>query len=449
MSKLAAVELLAVCVDAPSPAPEVAETIRRSLGGSRRPGGRWLVAWAEHYRDAEALVSHFAGFAEEELAAAAHPGRAAGAVQADVAAALLRFQVAWLEQLDRREGAVEAMRRLIALERGDTDELRKLLEWFIAQEAWNLADELAERFAGPVETTPALLYLVAEAQAGQGKTERAEQTAERALALRPGSNRTWLDDRRRLALDLWRRHRREWAAREFRYVLDHGAENDLVTIATRHTFAHMLYDRGEAREAAQVLEALVEQFERDPDFAEQLSMNPGFARARMTPAMTRAKRHYYLARHYHGLEEYAKEREYLDRALADDPGELDALIARYRLPNQSEAYRRATREMIRASAEELRENIDRYPDEARWYNQFAWLIGNTEGDLDEALRYSHKSLELRPDEGAYYDTLAHVYFARQDYANAVKYQTRAAELEPYSRLISEKLAVFRTALESL
>jgi len=444
MSKLAAVELLAVCTAGPSPLPEVVETIRRSLGGSRRLGGRWLMAWAEHYRDPEALASHFAEFADEEFAALAHPGLA---VHARVVAALLRFQVAWLEELERGEEAVEAMRRLLALEQGDADDLEKLLQWLIAQEAWPVVDELADRFAGQVQTTAPLLYLLAEAQAEQGKAERAEQTAGRALALRQGSNRTWLDDRRRLALNLWRRGRPEWAAREFRYVLDNGVENDLVTIAARHTFAHMLYDRGELLEAAEVLEELVEQFERDPDFAEQLSMNPGIARARMTPAMTRAKRYYYLARHYRNLEDRAKERAHLDRALADDPGELDALIARYRLPNQSEAYRRATRKMIRASAEELRANIDRYPDEATWYNRFAWLVGNTEGDLDEALRYSHKSLELRPDEGAYYDTLAHVYFAKNDYANAVKYQTRAAELASYSRLITDKLAVFRAALE--
>ncbi len=436
MSKLAAIEILTAHVANESPLPEVIRTIHQSLRGSRRPGGRWLVAWADHHQELDALIAHFAEFADEEQAVPAGPD---GAVTTDVLAALLRFQVRWLEQLGRREQAVGAMRRLIALEKGDLEDLRKLLQWLIAQKAWPLVDELATRFAGQVQTTPALLYLLAEAQADQGKNEFAEQTAERAWSLRRGSSRNWLEERRRLALELWQRHRPEWAVREFRYVLENGPENDLVTIFTRYSFARMLHDRHEVLEAARVMEKLVEQFESNPDLAHQFGVDP---------RMTRAKLHYYYACHYHGLKDHAKEREHLDKALADDPEELDALIARYRLPDQGEEYRRETLAMIRASAEALRESIASQPDEATWYNQFAWLIGNTEGDLDEALRYSHKSLELSPNEAAYYDTLAHVYFAKKDYANAVKYQTRAAELESYSKLIVDKLEVFRAALQS-
>ncbi|MDY0167098.1 MAG: tetratricopeptide repeat protein [Thermoguttaceae bacterium] len=436
MSKLAAIELLSAYVAGKSPLPEVMETIDQSLRGSRRPGSRWLLAWAGNYRSPEALVADFAEFIEEEQALLARPGLA---VHTDVLAALLRFQVAWLEELNRREQAIAAMRRLIALEKGDVEDLRKLLVWLIAQKAWPLVDELADRFEGQVWSTPALLYLLAEAQAGQGSAEEAEKTASQALALRQGNNRNWLNERRILAMELWQRNRPDWAVREFRYVLDNGPKTDVVTIVTRHNFARMLHDRGEALEAAEVLQTLVEHFKDHPDLAGQLGTNA---------QMTRARMHYFFACHYHELKDYAKEREHLDKALADDPDELDALIARYRLPDQSDEYRKETLEMIRASADALRENIANQPDEPVWYNQFAWLIGNTEGDFDEALRYSHKSLELSPDEGAYLDTLAHVYFAKKDYANAVKYQTRAVELESYSKLIRDKLEVFRAAWES-
>ena len=63
-------------------------------------------------------------------------------------------------------------------------------------------------------------------------------------------------------------------------------------------------------------------------------------------------------------------------------------------------------------------------------NEFAWLAANTEGDLDEALRLSKRSLDLAGEHGSYCDTLARVYFAKGDYANAVKHQSRAAELLP-------------------
>ena len=76
-------------------------------------------------------------------------------------------------------------------------------------------------------------------------------------------------------------------------------------------------------------------------------------------------------------------------------------------------------------------------------NEFAWLAANTEGDLDEALRLSKRSLELVGEQGAFRDTLARVYFAKGDYADAVKHQTLAAELLPHVRAVQKQLALFR------
>ena len=66
--------------------------------------------------------------------------------------------------------------------------------------------------------------------------------------------------------------------------------------------------------------------------------------------------------------------------------------------------------------------------------------------MDEALKFAKQSLELAPGVGGYYDTLAHVYaYGKKDYENAVKTQSKAAELEPRSRIIQEKLELFRKA----
>jgi len=92
-------------------------------------------------------------------------------------------------------------------------------------------------------------------------------------------------------------------------------------------------------------------------------------------------------------------------------------------------------------------DIAAHPDDASQYNQYAWLIGNTEGNLDEAQKYSQKSLELMPDNAAFYDTLARVCYAKKDYDHALKYQQRAAELEPHSGLIAKQLELFRKARE--
>ena len=103
--------------------------------------------------------------------------------------------------------------------------------------------------------------------------------------------------------------------------------------------------------------------------------------------------------------------------------------------------------MIQKAAAALRDKVRRHPENPRYYNEFAWLVGNTEGDQDEALRYSQKAVELRPESGVYLDTLAHVYFGRGDLDRAVTYQAQAARFEPHSGLIVRKLEVFRKAID--
>ena len=52
-----------------------------------------------------------------------------------------------------------------------------------------------------------------------------------------------------------------------------------------------------------------------------------------------------------------------------------------------------------------------------------------------------------PTEGGFYDTLARCCFAKGDLDNAVKQQTKAAELEPHSGLIQRQLDFFRKKRE--
>jgi tetratricopeptide (TPR) repeat protein len=79
-------------------------------------------------------------------------------------------------------------------------------------------------------------------------------------------------------------------------------------------------------------------------------------------------------------------------------------------------------------------------------NQYAWLIGNTRGDFDEAIRLSQRSLELKPETSGYMDTLAHCYAGKKDFANAVKWQTKAVKLDPHSGQIVRALERFQKAL---
>ncbi len=72
-------------------------------------------------------------------------------------------------------------------------------------------------------------------------------------------------------------------------------------------------------------------------------------------------------------------------------------------------------------------------------------MGNTEGNYQEALECSLKSLELRPDTSAYLDTLGRCYFAVKDYQNALKHQRMAVERDPHSKQMRRQLALFEKA----
>ena len=88
----------------------------------------------------------------------------------------------------------------------------------------------------------------------------------------------------------------------------------------------------------------------------------------------------------------------MDKALKEDPGNINALIGYYHLPDLTAEEKRKVVQLIETAADNAREAIrnDRktpadpresmYAElrEATDCNQFAWLIANTEGNFDEA-----------------------------------------------------------------
>jgi Flp pilus assembly protein TadD len=59
--------------------------------------------------------------------------------------------------------------------------------------------------------------------------------------------------------------------------------------------------------------------------------------------------------------------------------------------------------------------------------------------LDSALEHSKKSIELSPDNGQFFDTLAEVYLARGDKAEALRQMHKAVELLPEDPRLAEHL----------
>lgn len=436
LSKSAAAAFLSRAKTDP-PRPETVEAIRKALNKCNRPGAVWLLAWTRLGEAPGPAMAEWSKFiADEHVLLQRTPNESSP----EIVSGLVRFQVEWLRKLGKGDEAGEAIRRLVSLERGNPQSLAELLDWLIEQKAWQAVDDLARRFPPRFAVDPPLLYALAQAYAEQGKKDQAEATAARAMALKPGNQPEQLLAHLQTAEILQARGLFPWARREYEHVIGQsGAEQiDFMSIAATY-LAEMLHDQGEDLDAALALQKLLDIVDAGKADPAKLDLE--------NLRELRSRAHYLHACHWESKGDAAKQREALDKAIETNPEDVDALIACHKLAGQTPEYRAKIAALIEKLADKLRDAIADDTESAVYCNQFAWLAGNTGSNLDEALKCSLKSLELEPDTGGYYDTLAHVYFAKGDYENAVKSQTRAAELEPHSGVIRKKLELFREKLK--
>ena len=435
LSKIAATSLLLHGKAVNPPLPAAVEAVRKSLQGCKRPGAAWLMTWARLAADPPAAMAQWHKLVDAELAVLRQTPEESSP---EIAAKLIRFQVAWLRKPGKNDEAIAAIRRLADLEPGDSESVAELLAWLIDQKAWKVVDTLTERFAPRFAAEPALLYSLAQACAERGEKKRAEETALRAFHLHSGKQEEQLIRHCAVAQQLRERGQFAWARREYEHVINQGGEEEELTVLSRLYLSEMFHEQGQDLDAAAVIEKLVKAIDSGKVGEAML--------AGREIRDVRSRLPYFYACHWAAKNDAAKQKKYLDKAIEVNPEDVDALIACYHLANQPAAYHTKIIGLVEKAAAKLHQAIAVDPDSPTPYNQYAWLVGNTEGDFDEALRCSRKSLELQPEEGGYYDTLAHVYFGKGDYENAVKYQSKAAQLEPHSGLIQQKLKVFRKKL---
>jgi len=432
MSKAAAIEIFERAAQEPSVWPRRDQVVLESLGKSSRPAAEWLRTDTEARHDPAAAISAWAAHVEAEEN---RLRRAASQSRPEIVTALLARQVELLEQAGRKDEIEPVLAKMVALEPGDTESLTKLMGWLTRHEAWSALDDVAGRFTERVNQDPMLLYTLAQARQAQGREDDAAAAVERALTLYPDNQSAHYY----FGLQLRHRGLNAWAEQEFNQVLKIGPRNTIYALRVSPLLAEWLHDRRQEPEAAEMLRLTIEAMEQNARLR-----NPGQNEGR-DPSGLRARMNYFLACEAAEKNDLARQIELLDAAIALDPMEADVLIALFRLPNQDAARRDKTQRMIEMAAEAFRRQIEEDPNQPNGYNQYAWLIGNTDGDKQRALKYSLKSLELAPEEPGYLDTLAHCYYGLGDFENAVKHQTRAVELDRHSQQMARALEKFRAA----
>ncbi|MBL9122784.1 MAG: hypothetical protein JNG90_04070 [Planctomycetaceae bacterium] len=437
LSKQAAV-LLIEQPDLPADAwPARGEVILSQVGRSARPAAEWLRCYVAANQDAAGALERWRALVDaEEQTLAQCPEETDDAILG----ALVRYHIALLERLGRQEEINGAIARLVATESGETESLVKLVDWLIQRKAWEGLDQLHARFSNRFEQDAKLAYSLAGARLVREDSPGAEKLAAQALALNPGENH------QHLQIAVWLREKGwpEWSERELRRVIEIGPPDNNDTLTAQFRLAELLHDRQADDAAGLVLEQALAGLDkaaqaanRQPEFAKALDGAKRWISSRM---------HYYRACHFQRQQDRAKEAEELAAGIKDDPTDADILIALYRLPEQSESQRTETKKLIDDAALKFRAQIAQNPAEANGYNQLAWLLSNTDRELEEALKASQESLRLRPNEAGYLDTLGRCYYALKDYENAVKYQEQAVAGEPHSGQMKRQLEIFRQAL---
>ena len=297
--------------------------------------------------------------------------------ESDIQTSLLRKQAEMLLQQKHDRPAMAVMRKMIDRESDDVESLIDFVEWLVKNKAWSVVDEVAKRFDRTFSANPRLLYTLAQARKAEGNPALAEQFAERAFAINANSD----DMTPRFVIAAWLEINgmMDWCEREFRFIIGHDKDQESeVVIRSRFALSELLHDEERDGAAAEILQGLVDLLAKNGALNQKLTtMRPPHP-----PKTIRSRLHYFYACQFAAKNDRAKQIEQLDLAKTADPTDADVLIALYHLPDQDQKRRKETGDLIRDAAEEFRNELNDDPDQASVYNEYAWLIANTEGNLD-------------------------------------------------------------------
>ena len=433
---------------------EAAPKIQRECGSSQRPPVDWVRASLVEAKTPKSAVALWAQAVEKEMSRLEREGLSQDPDRQDIVFSLLEHELGLCNRLDLVDETTASLVRQIRVSqwvviegrRGrKTQGLIQALIWIVENERWQVLEQIEARYEKDIRKERKLVYYLAAAYDKQGLQKIAEETALRAFELIADDD----EQRARLGNHLLKSFGKlAWAEREWQYVVDGFAVVDKNALKARRYLADWHHDRGEDREAAELLAATCDALDENPPAKANLKKALAADYYYYEPLEANyARRHLYQALHYRTLGDVENEAKQLTLAVSAYEDDPDVLIAMYHAKSQDEEFRKRTDTTIRRASRRLLAQIGDNPDAAGLYNYWAWLISNTEGDFQKAIAFSKKSLEYSPGEPQFLDTLAHCYFAAGEYEKAVKCQRQAVDKLPYYQAMRTKLEEFEAALE--
>ncbi len=453
LSKRAA--LLILSLEAPAGEDERAQWARlitARVGRSKRTAASWLRTYADLLaNDPSALDRWQELIKTEEEQLALNPSTSSNELTRD----LLKWYADQLTLRDRQDEAMVAMRKTIGLLNTTREEVLDAVDWFRERNGWSIILEIAERFPDTIKRNPMLQYRLAEAHLKLGDQTTATSVAQQALQAIPKE----LDKHMEVAFNLQHDGLFEWAELEYRHVAAGIDDDPAEAMRARIFLSELLHELERDREAGETLTDLLKLLKEQEAFRTLLETDL----MREVEGLT-SRMHFFYAQQFGKDQQYPRQREELLKGINSDPFDADILIAMFRAPEADAAWKEEASRRIREAVEHFRQEIHDLNDQfngehsaeeralAAWQlaltnNQLAWLVSNTEGDFNEALRCSQRSLELQPSRSGFLDTLGRCYYAKGEFENAIKYQLQAVAKEPHSPAIQAQLRLFQQALE--
>ena len=456
------------------------DRITAGLGGSTRPSAAFLrsvVAFSsadsaatreQPLTDAGESLSQLAGTLPDGMGAeAAGIGNAAGGpgpvgdastsdtIGETTQRIFQRCRIQMLLAAGKRDAAMDESRLLLRScfdPRHDKDaataaeEAAGMVVWLVERGLPEAVDLLVADRPELIRSDAMVGYAAAVAEKARGRDAEADALAAEALKQTTGTNAEFID-RLQTAILLSKWGATDWANREYTTLVDNPQTPAAQFALAAIMFAEFLHDQEREAEAAACLRRLLdgrngkENGKRegkgdgggDP-ILQQVGRDPRSIRSRML---------YFESCAAALRGDAAGRRKAIEESLRAYAKDVDALIGLYTLPDNTPAQKAEAVARIRRALEQIDNEIQAVPDDTNGYNEYAWLVANTEGDLQKATRYSKLSLVKSFDSSSYLDTLAHCQAAAGNKTAAVRTQSLALRQEPHNRTIRKNLARFQ------
>jgi len=123
----------------------------------------------------------------------------------------------------------------------------------------------------------------------------------------------------------------------------------------------------------------------------------------------------------------------------------DGLIADYFLPGLRKAGLREDHDRyFEKTWQRFAKVIEKFPDSHNTLNTASWISARAVRRLDEAQVLQERALSLRPNQSAYLDTMAELFFARRNRPKAVEWSAKAVSSEPSDVMLRRQFERFRS-----